>query len=78
MSCPECERLSKVYREARLEYESAKLVSVRHHSSFPPTPTEAEKRERDSELVRQANLNLIQIEEDFHAHQMSHRKVSGI
>jgi hypothetical protein len=74
MDCPECEFLSKAHKEARLEYESAELLSTRHHSNFPPTPVETMERRRDSDLLLQARLNLIHIEEELSVHKAGHRK----
>jgi hypothetical protein len=74
MDCPECERLLKAQKEARLIYESAELLLKKDRSSPTPTPAEIIEQGRDSVLRLQVYLNLIYIDQKLSTHQIVHQE----
>ena len=74
MDCPECERLLKAQKEARLIYESAELLLKKDRSSDTPTPADITEQGRDSVLRLQAHLNMIYVDQKLSAHQIVHQE----
>jgi hypothetical protein len=74
MDCPDCERLLKAQKEARLIYESAELLFKKDRSSATPTPAEITEQGRDSVLRLQAHLHLVYVDQELSGHQVSHQK----
>jgi hypothetical protein len=70
MDCPECERLLKAQKEARLIYESAERLLKKDRSSPTQTPAEIMEQGRDSVLRLQAYLNLVYVDQELSVHQM--------
>ena len=74
MDCPDCERLLKAQKEARLIYESAELLFKKDRSSATPTPAEIMEQGRASVLRLQAYLNLVYVDQKLSAHQRGHQE----